>query len=79
MKQISAKEPILIFNKREEEGSVTKNQTLDTNIVDLSDVEDALEYYGGLIFVPSIATHLFETDKKNDTAEAVNFKGVGTQ
>ena len=47
--------------------------------MDVSDINPDGKYYGGFVFVPSIANHFAEHGRMTCTADASHCKGVGPQ
>lgn len=79
MKKIRVKAARFIFNQRKKDGFVCNDETFDARCVDLRDVDDNAEYYGGFLFVPSIAEHFCKFGRKTSTADAAHCEGVGPQ
>lgn len=79
MKSIRMKAARYIFDQGKKNGTVQKEERFDPNIVDVSDIEDDHTYYGGFLFIPSIAVHMCRTARMTAAADASHCQGVGPQ
>lgn len=63
--------------QREKSKLIPKKAEFDQNDVDPSGFEDRIRYYGGFIFVPSIADSICRSGKMKETADAAHCEGTG--
>lgn len=79
MKEQRLKAARHIFSRCKKEKSIPEEEVFNADVVDCSDINEQDRYYGGFIFVPSIAAHICETGRKTCAADAAHCDGVGPQ
>ena len=58
---------------------IPSDAVFDTSVVEMSDIEDGKRYYGGMIFVPSVAERYVACGRKTTAADAAHCDGIGPQ
>lgn len=79
MKLIRIKAAKHIFEQCKKSGTLPKDAKFVDSVVDLSDIEDNNRYYGGFIFIPSIASHFCIHGRMTSSADAAHCEGKGPQ
>lgn len=79
MKEIRLKATRYIFKQCQKSETVGSQETFEYNIVDTTDIDDNRKYYGGFLFVPSVASHLCTHGGKTASADAAHCQRVGPQ
>jgi len=68
-----------IFEQCKKAKSIAPDAICNNEVVDVSDITDHEEYYGGFIFVLSVAKHFCLTDRTTCAADAAHCDGVRPQ
>lgn len=68
-----------IFKQCKKGKSIPADAVFSEDALDMSDISDTGKYYGGLLFVPSVANRYVELGRKTAAADAAHCDGVGPQ
>lgn len=79
MKQIRVKAAEFIFKQMKKGGTVRSNERFDSSIVSTDDISDEGVYYGGFLFIPSIAPEILKNCRMTAAADASHCQGIGPQ
>ena len=59
--------------------TIPDDESFNADVVDCSDVDEHGRYYGGFVFVPSVASHICATSRTTCARDAAHCDGVGSQ
>ena len=79
MKQQRLKAAKHIFAQCKKAKSIPDDEVFNEDVVDYSDIDDNGRYYGGFVFVPSVASHICATGRMTASADAAHCDGIGPQ
>ena len=65
------------FNQCKKSKDIAADAVFDDKVVDVSDIDETAQYYGGFTFVPSIATDMCNTCRYIAAADAAHCEGKG--
>ncbi|PXF42487.1 hypothetical protein BWQ96_07796 [Gracilariopsis chorda] len=68
-----------LFKQYKKAKKLPSDATFDRDVVDMTDISDDGRYYGGLLFVPSIAAAYCQYGRRTAAADAAHFDNVGPQ
>ncbi|PXF39881.1 hypothetical protein BWQ96_10412 [Gracilariopsis chorda] len=79
MKEQRYKAAVRIFMQCKKSKKNAEDAIFDKDNIDVSDISDAGRYYGGILFVPSVASRYCLSGRSTAGADAAHCDGVGPQ
>ncbi|CAN8075950.1 unnamed protein product [Agarophyton chilense] len=77
MKRQRLKAAEYIFKQFQKTKKIDKDAVFDRDVVEISDIKDNERYYGGFLFVPSVAERYCKKGRRTTAADAAHRDGVG--
>ena len=79
MKEQRVKVAENIFTQSDKSKKIPDDALFDEDVIDMSDISDNQRYYGGILFLPSVAASYCLCGRKRAAADAAYCYGIGPQ